>query len=81
MHTGGTSPTGIALGFDLPHRISGNIKGTLGAMLMGPAGFYEMQEGVIRAMRHVHMGPPTRLLRREPGIRCGSTSVGTRPSR
>jgi putative phosphotransacetylase len=48
---------GIALGFDLPHRISGNIKGTLGAMLMGPAGFYEMQEGVIRAMRHVHMGP------------------------
>ena len=26
-------------------------------MLMGPAGFYEMTEGVIRAMRHVHMGP------------------------
>ena len=48
---------GIALGFDLPHRISGDIKGTLGAMLMGPAGFYEMNEGVIRAMRHVHMGP------------------------
>ena len=24
---------------------------------MGPAGFYEMTEGVIRAMRHVHMGP------------------------
>jgi putative phosphotransacetylase len=48
---------GIALGFDLPHRISGDIKGTLGAMLMGPAGYYEMKEGVIRAMRHVHMGP------------------------
>ncbi len=48
---------GIALGFELPHRISGDIKGTLGAMLMGPAGFYEMTEGVIRAMRHVHMGP------------------------
>ena len=48
---------GIALGFELPHRISGDIKGTLGAMLMGPAGFFEMQEGVIRAMRHVHMGP------------------------
>ena len=48
---------GIALGFDLPHRLSGNVKGTLGAMLMGPAGYYEMQEGVIRAMRHVHMGP------------------------
>src|SRR5213075_127181 len=48
---------GIALGFDLPLRISGNIKGTLGCMLMGPAGFFEMGEGVIRAMRHVHMSP------------------------
>src|SRR5262245_30228282 len=44
---------GIALGFDLPHRISGDIRGTLGCMLMGPAGFFEMAEGVIRAMRHV----------------------------
>jgi putative phosphotransacetylase len=48
---------GIALGFDLPLRISGDIKGTLGGMLMGPAGFFEMGEGVIRAMRHVHMAP------------------------
>src|SRR6201997_3962988 len=47
----------IALGFDLPLRISGDIKGTLGCMLMGPAGFFEMQEGVIRALRHVHMSP------------------------
>ena len=48
---------GIALGFELPLRISGNIKGTLGCMLMGPAGFFEMKEGVIRALRHVHMSP------------------------
>jgi len=48
---------GIALGFELPLRISGDIKGTLGCMLMGPAGFFEMPEGVIRAMRHVHMSP------------------------
>ena len=48
---------GIALGFDLPHRISGDIKGTLGGMLMGPAGFFEMEQGIIRAMRHVHMHP------------------------
>jgi putative phosphotransacetylase len=48
---------GIALGFELPHRISGDIKGTLGCMLMGPEGFFEMSEGVIRAMRHVHMSP------------------------
>jgi len=47
----------ISLGFDLPLRISGNIKGTPGGMLMGPAGFFEMNEGVIRALRHVHMHP------------------------
>ena len=48
---------GIALGFDLPLRISGDIKGSAGCMLMGPAGFFEMSEGVIRALRHVHMSP------------------------
>lgn len=47
----------ISLGFDIPLRISGNIKGTPGCMLMGPAGFFEMNEGVIRALRHVHMHP------------------------
>lgn len=47
----------IALGFEIPLRISGNIKGTPGCMLMGPAGFFEMKEGVIRALRHVHMHP------------------------
>ena len=48
---------GVALGFDLTQRLSGDLDGTPGAMLMGPAGFFEMQRGVIRAMRHVHMGP------------------------
>src|SRR3954462_11580400 len=47
----------IALGFDIPLRLSGNIKGTPGGMLMGPHGFFEMQDGVIRALRHVHMSP------------------------
>src|SRR5882672_1455683 len=47
----------IALGFDLPLRISGDIKGTLGCMLMGPEGFFEMPNGIIRALRHVHMHP------------------------
>jgi putative phosphotransacetylase len=47
----------IALGFEIPLRISGDIKGTAGGMLMGPEGFFEMPEGVIRAMRHVHMHP------------------------
>ncbi len=47
----------IALGFDIPIRSSGNIAGTPGCMLMGPAGFFEMKEGVIRAAPHVHMHP------------------------
>ncbi len=47
----------VSLGFDIPLRSSGNIQGTPGCMLMGPAGFFEMQEGVIRALRHVHMHP------------------------
>jgi len=47
----------IALGFEIPLRSSGDIKGSTGGMLMGPEGFFEMPEGVIRAMRHVHMHP------------------------
>jgi putative phosphotransacetylase len=47
----------ISLGFDIPVRSSGNIAGTPGCMLMGPAGFFEMKEGVIRACPHVHMHP------------------------
>jgi len=48
---------GISLGIDLPVRISGNIAGTPGCVLVGPKGVVELQQGVIRAMRHVHMGP------------------------
>jgi putative phosphotransacetylase len=47
----------IALGFEIPLRSSGNIEGTPGCMLMGPAGFFEMTHGVIRALRHVHLHP------------------------
>ncbi len=47
----------IALGFDIPVRQSGNIQGTPGCMLMGPAGFLELEQGVIRAAPHVHMHP------------------------
>jgi putative phosphotransacetylase len=48
---------GIALGYELPLRSSGDIKGTIGGMLMGPAGFFEMEFGIIRALRHVHIHP------------------------
>jgi putative phosphotransacetylase len=47
---------GISLGIDLPVRISGDVKGTAGCVLMGPYGVVELKQGVIRAMRHVHMG-------------------------
>lgn len=47
----------VALGFRIPVRASGNIAGTPGCMLMGPNGFFEMPEGVIRAAPHVHMHP------------------------
>jgi putative phosphotransacetylase len=47
----------IALGFEIPLRLSGDIDGTPGCMLMGPAGFFEMSHGVIRALRHVHLHP------------------------
>ena len=46
---------GISLGIDLPVRASGNIQGTPGCVLVGPAGVVELDEGVIRAERHVHM--------------------------
>jgi putative phosphotransacetylase len=47
----------VALGFKIPLRTSGDLTGTPGCMLMGPAGFFEMPGGVIRAVRHVHMSP------------------------
>jgi len=48
---------GISLGIDLPVRQSGRIDGTPGCVLVGPEGVVELREGVIRAERHVHMGP------------------------
>lgn len=47
----------ISLGLDIPVRISGDLAGTPGCVLVGPKGVVELKSGVIRAMRHVHMGP------------------------
>src|SRR5690606_17024404 len=48
---------GVFLGIDLPLRISGNHEGTPGCVLVGPAGALNLNRGVIRAERHVHMHP------------------------
>jgi len=48
----------ISLGIEnVPVRISGDIDGTPGCLVMGPKGFVELKEGVIRAAIHVHMNP------------------------
>jgi putative phosphotransacetylase len=43
------------LGIESVIRMSGNIAGTPGCTLKGPAGTLELKEGVIVAARHVHM--------------------------
>ncbi|WP_417745274.1 phosphate propanoyltransferase [Rosistilla oblonga] len=45
----------ISLGLDIPIRHSGDIEGTPGCVLVGPAGTIQLDKGVIRAARHVHM--------------------------
>lgn len=47
----------ISLGIDLPVRLSGDIEGTPGCLLVGPKGTPSLPQGVIRAERHIHMGP------------------------
>jgi putative phosphotransacetylase len=47
----------IHLGVDAPVRISGDIDGTPGAVVIGPKGIVELRRGVIRAAIHVHMNP------------------------
>ncbi|MBF8287985.1 MAG: phosphate propanoyltransferase [Candidatus Rokubacteria bacterium] len=45
------------LGIEAPVRLSGDIDGTPGCYLVGPAGGLELARGAIRAARHVHMSP------------------------
>lgn len=47
----------IALGLeDVPIRLSGDLAGTPGGFVMGPAGMLELKQGIIRAAMHAHMG-------------------------
>ncbi len=45
------------LGIDAPLRESGNVAGTPGLKLVGPAGEVDVAEGAIVAKRHIHMTP------------------------
>ena len=48
---------GRTLGITPPVRLSGDVKNTPGAKLVGPNGQVELQSGVIVAKRHIHMSP------------------------
>ncbi len=48
-----------ALGISVPVRESGDIAGSTGLKLVGPAGEVEITEGAIAAKRHIHLDPET----------------------
>ncbi len=52
-----TDARSIGLGIDI--RESGDIAGTPGCILRGPAGEVELKDGVIVAKRHIHLTPET----------------------
>ncbi len=49
------------LGIDAPIRASGDLAGSPGLVLEGPEGTIEIDEGVICAMRHIHVHPEDAL--------------------
>ena len=49
----------FALGLPVCLRQSGDLKGSPGIEIIGPAGRIRLEEGAIVAMRHVHMDPLT----------------------
>ena len=48
---------GFTLGIKAPVRASGDLEGSPGIKLTGPAGELELPMGVIEAQRHIHMSP------------------------
>ena len=47
----------FALGIEAPLRVSGNLAGTPGVEVVGPAGSVRLASGVVTPMRHIHMSP------------------------
>ena len=50
---------GRTLGIQPPVRLSGDVKDSPGAVLVGPVGRVTLERGVIAAQRHIHMRPET----------------------
>ncbi len=48
---------GRTLGIQPPVRLSGSVKDSPGATLVGPCGVVKLEQGVIAAQRHIHMTP------------------------
>jgi putative phosphotransacetylase len=48
---------GYMIGLSLPVRDSGQLEGTPGVTLVGPAGSLTLDKGAIRAGRHIHIAP------------------------
>lgn len=48
---------GRTLGIDPPVRLSGDVAGSPGAVLVGPRGRVELTQGVVAAQRHIHLTP------------------------
>ncbi|NLZ53669.1 MAG: phosphate propanoyltransferase [Thermoanaerobacteraceae bacterium] len=46
---------GYTIGIDAPVRESGNLQDTPGCVLAGPMGAVSLEDGVICALRHIHM--------------------------
>jgi putative phosphotransacetylase len=61
---------GRRLGLELPVRDSNDLSGTPGVVLVGPRGSVQVNEGAVRAVRHIHM---TDEDTREFGVKNGDT--------
>lgn len=48
---------GRTLGIAPPVRLSGDVAGSPGAVLVGPRGRVELTQGVVAAQRHIHLTP------------------------
>lgn len=48
----------VILGIDAPVKPSGKLEGTSSAVIVGPKGVVHLENGVIRANRHIHMSVP-----------------------